>query len=137
MAVRMSGFLKGGTVDVALVHELSQATLRTTAPRDNGGDGSSFSPTDLCAVSLGSCAITTISMYANKHGISLESIDFTVEKEMTSSPPRRIQKLTLVYNIKTMCSEEDFSKLKHAGNVCPVRKSLHPDVEVLETYNRI
>ncbi len=62
MSVRMKGSSTGATT-VELVHE-SGATITTMAPKDNGGDGSTFSPTDLCAVSLGACGTTIMSLLA-------------------------------------------------------------------------
>src|SRR5512146_2487108 len=52
MAVRMEGRYLG-ELKVRLHHGPSGTEIMTVAPVDNHGDGSSFSPTDLCAVSLG------------------------------------------------------------------------------------
>jgi putative redox protein len=135
MSVRIAGKLVSPT-STELDHEPSHSLLKTTAPRDNGGDGSSFSPTDLCAASLGACASTTMSLFATRNGIPLEGISFEVEKHMTAETPRRIARLVARYRIASGCGEEDFARLVNAGRTCPVRRSLHPDVAVEETYER-
>ncbi|HUM02946.1 MAG TPA: OsmC family protein [Thermoanaerobaculia bacterium] len=134
MSVRITGRLQSPTT-TSLAHE-SSSTITTMAPKDNGGDGSTFSPTDLCAASYASCAATTIGLFARRNGIPLESIDFSVEKHMTSEPPRRIAKLVARFLIHSPCGEADFAKLVHAGKTSPIRRSLHPDVVVEETYDR-
>ena len=134
MSVHITGRLTS-PVTTTLTHE-SSSTISTMAPKDNGGDGSTFSPTDLCAASLGSCVATTIALYAAREGISLDSIDFSVEKQMTAEPPRRIARLVARFLIHSPCGEEDFARLVGAGKTCPVRRSLHPDVAVEETYER-
>ncbi|MGE5345037.1 MAG: OsmC family protein [Acidithiobacillales bacterium] len=134
MSVRITGRLTS-PVRTTLTHE-SSSSISTMAPKDNGGDGSTFSPTDLCAASLGSCVATTIGLYARRKGIPLTSIDFSVEKHMTTEPPRRIARLVVGFVIHSPCTEEDFVRLVNAGKTCPVRRSLHPDVMVDETYER-
>ncbi|HQR68110.1 MAG TPA: OsmC family protein [Thermoanaerobaculia bacterium] len=134
MSVRITGRLLSHTTTF-LTHE-SGSTMHTMAPKDNGGDGSTFSPTDLCAASYVSCAATTIGLYAQRSGIPLEAIDFSVEKQMTPEPPRRIARLVARFRIHSPCGEGDFAKLVNAGKTCPVRRSLHPDVAVEETYER-
>ena len=57
MAVVIQGRTTGPT-STELTHGPSASVIRTAAPKDNGGDGSAFSPTDLCAASLGACATT-------------------------------------------------------------------------------
>lgn len=134
MGVKMSGRLVGAT-GIELRHDESGSVIRTTPPKDNGGDGSSFSPTDLAAASLGSCATTTIALFAKRSGIPLDGISFDVEKVMNASP-RRLGKLLVTYRISSPCGEEEFQKLVNAGKTCPVRLSLGPDVEVDESYER-
>lgn len=135
MSVLITGKLASPTA-IELDHGPSRARLLTQAPKDNGGDGSSFSPTDLCAASLGSCAATTLSLYATRAGIPLTDVTFSVEKHMTAEPPRRIAKLVLKLSIDSPCGDEDFGKLVNAAKTCPVRRSLHPDVVVDESYVR-
>jgi putative redox protein len=133
MGVHITGSLTG--LDTVLVHGPSGATLRTTPPVDNGGDGSAFSPTDLCAASLGACGATTAALYAKRAGIPLESISFEIVKEMTQAP-RRIGRLTVVYRFRTSASYEDYQKLVAAAKACPVRRTLEATVEIDESYER-
>ncbi len=135
MSVSITGKLTSST-STELCHGPSGALLETTAPKDNGGDGSRFSPTDLCAASLAACAATTLSLYATRTGIPVAGVTFEIEKHMTPEPPRRIAKLVARYRISTPCGDTDFQKLVHAGKTCPVRRSLHPDVVVEEVWER-
>lgn len=133
MSVIMRGRSTSPTT-VELNHE-SGCVVLTTAPKDNGGDGSSFSPTDLCAVSLGACATTIMSMFARDKSIPLECIDFELTKEMAAAP-RRIGKIVVTFHIKSACSDIDFKKLVAAGKTCPVRQTLGNTVEIEERYLR-
>lgn len=133
MSVVIDGTLRGTAV--TLVHGPSGAVVETRPPVDNGGDGSRFSPTDLCAASLGACAATIIGLYARRTGIPLDGVTFSVEKEMTP-PPRRIGRLTLRFRLQTSCSDEELGKLVAAARTCPVRLSLGDGVEVVESYER-
>lgn len=134
MGVTMQGRSLGPTV-VELSHP-SGAVFKTVAPVDNGGDGSSFSPTDLCTVSLGACGTTIMSMYAANHGLPVENIEFTVTKEM-AGPPRRIGRILIKYRISGPLSEEQFAKIVVAGKTCPVRITLGDAVEIEEEYLRV
>jgi putative redox protein len=135
MSVLITGKLTSPTA-TELRHEESGNVIGTVAPRDNGGDGSRFSPTDLAAASLAACAATTVALFATRSGICLDGIEFSVEKHMTTELPRRIGRLVARFRIASPCSDEDFRKLVTAGKTCPVKRSLHPDVVVEETYER-
>jgi putative redox protein len=134
MAVAMHGY-SVGPLGMEVVHGPSGAIVRTEPPVDNGGDGSRFSPTDLCAASLGVCASTILRLTAARLGIELRAVGFTLEKHMNASP-RRLGRLVLAYTLDTDCPEADFARLEAAGRACPVRLSLGPDVVVEETYAR-
>jgi uncharacterized OsmC-like protein len=133
VGVKISGSLSG--LDVTLVHGPSGAVIRTTPPVDNGGDGSAFSPTDLCAASLGACAVSILALFAKRSDIPLRGVEFEVEKEMTTTP-RRIGRLTLTLRIDSPCSEKDFARLVGAAKTCPVRLTLGENVEIVERYER-
>jgi uncharacterized OsmC-like protein len=135
MSVWMSGRLTSPT-STELTHGPSGAHLETTAPKDNGGDGSRFSPTDLCTASAASCAATTVSLYATRSGIPLTGISFEIEKHMTAEPPRRIAKLVARFRVSSPCGDEDFKKLVNIGKTCPVFRSLHPDVLIEDVWER-
>ncbi len=134
MAVAFRGY-SVGALGMEVVHGPSGSVVRTEPPVDNGGDGSRFSPTDLCAASLGVCASTIMRLAAVRLGIDLRGIGFTLEKHMNASP-RRLGRLVVAYTLDTDCPEADFARLEAAGRACPVRLSLGPDVVVEETYAR-
>jgi putative redox protein len=118
-----------GELHCKAVHGPSGAELSTDAPVDNQGRGESFSPTDLVATALGSCMLTVMGILARTLGIDIGGAKATVEKEMTSAAPRRIQSLRVRIEMPKGIREEDRVKLERAAHTCPVHRSLHPDVE--------
>lgn len=121
-----------GELQTACVHTPSGSELFTDAPQDNGGKGSAFSPTDLVATALGSCILTTMALVAERNGIDLKGSTLSITKEMHTTAPRRIAKLTILLELKTQepLRDEAKAKLTRAAHQCPVKLSLHPDVQV-------
>jgi putative redox protein len=118
-----------GDLHCKAVHGPSGTELSTDAPRDNQGRGESFSPTDLVATALGSCMLTVMGIMARTLTIDIVGTTATVEKEMTTAPPRMIQSLTVRIHVPHDLSSENKEKLKRAAHTCPVHKSLHPDIQ--------
>jgi putative redox protein len=118
-----------GDLHCSAVHGPSGTEIGTDAPKDNQGRGESFSPTDLVATALGTCILTTMGILARTLQIDISAATATVDKEMTSAPPRRIERLTVKIQMPAGISEENRVKLERAAHACPVHKSLHPDVE--------
>jgi putative redox protein len=111
-----------------LVHGPSGTTLRTAAPADNQGDGSSFSPTDLFATSLAACMVTTMAIVAERDGIDLSGLTFRVVKHMKADP-RRLGALPVEIRMPAGIAAGDRAKLERAAHTCPVHRSLGLDVE--------
>jgi uncharacterized OsmC-like protein len=112
-----------------LAHGPSGATFTTVPPKDNGGDGSSFSPTDLVGAALAACALSTMALVAGREGLSWGDARAGVEKLMTP-PPRRIGELVVVIDMPREVRPEHRARLEDAARSCPVVRSLHPDVKV-------
>jgi putative redox protein len=125
--VPMTAALSGLTCKLG--HGPSGATLNTVPPRDNGGDGSSFSPTDLVGAALAACALSTMALVAGREGLSWGDARASVEKIMTP-PPRRIGELVLVIDMPGEARPEHRARLEEAARTCPVMRSLHPDVKL-------
>lgn len=121
-----------GSLHCSCVHGPSSAAISTDAPVDNGGNGEAFSPTDLVATALGSCILTIMGLYASRTGLNLDGTKMTVVKEMAARPIRRIGalKITVAYPEGIYLSDQHREKLAAAVESCPVKQSLHPDIEV-------
>ena len=122
MTVRISG------LDCWATHESSGAVMRTVPPQDNGGDGSSFSPTDLVGAALASCALSTMAILAPKEGLLFGEASARVEKEMVG-PPRRIASLALVITMPVGTRPDQRARLEEIARGCPVARSLHPELQ--------
>ncbi len=116
-----------------LHHGPSGAVIHTVPPKDNGGDGSSFSPTDLLGASLASCALTTMALVAAKEGLIFGDASATVVKHMVG-PPRRVGELTVELRMPRAVPVSQRPRLEEIAHGCPVAKSLHPDVKVPMTF---
>ncbi len=117
-----------GDLHCRATHGPSGSILETDAPQDNMGTGESFSPTDLVAVALGSCMLTLMGIVARKLEIDMSGTKVTVEKEMVTSPLRRIGKLAVHITVPHAVNEVNQKKFEQAALTCPVHKSLHPEV---------
>jgi putative redox protein len=116
-------------------HVDSGVTLITDAPKDNMGQGASFSPTDLVATALGTCMLTIMGIAAQKMELDLSGASVVVTKEMIADPLRRIGTLAVTFNLPGRCTPEQRQKLANAAMTCPVHKSLHPNVQRPITFN--
>ena len=116
-----------GNKKCSLVHQ-EGATLGTDAPKDIGGEASAFSPTDLVAGALASCVLTTVAMYAEKHGLNLDGMTAKIGKAMTASP-RRIGHLPLTVHLPASVADDVRPHLERVAYACPVHASLHPDID--------
>jgi len=106
------------------------ATLRTDAPKDIGGDASGFSPTDLVAAGLASCILTTMAMFAERHGLDLSGASATVEKHMSTAPASRsIARLPVTVTMLAGVPVEMRERIERVAHTCPVHASLHPGVD--------
>jgi len=123
-----------GDLHCHAVHGPSRAELSTDAPTDNQGRGESFSPTDLVATALGTCMLTVMGILARTLKLDIAGATATVEKEMTTAAPRRIQSLAVRIHVPNALSAEDQQKLERAAHTCPVHKSLHPDIHTPITF---
>lgn len=118
-----------GDGECELTHGPTSKALKTDLPPDNGGKGSTFSPTDLFASSLASCILTIMGKVAERDGIKFEGSTINIEKIMNENP-RRIKKFILDITFASSVEDKNKKKLLKCIESCPVHKSLHPEIEL-------
>jgi putative redox protein len=118
-----------GQLRCEATHGPSGNQFVTDAPVDNHGKGESFSPTDLVATALGTCMLTVMGVFAQRHEVDLTGARVTVLKDMTATAPRRIAKLTTELRVPLPETHPLREALERTALTCPVHQSLHPDVE--------
>jgi len=104
--------------------------LVTDAPIDNAGKGEAFSPTDLLATSLATCMLTIMGITARSRGWSMEGTTADVDKHMSESGPRRVEKLCEQLKLPKQLSSEQRALLQRVAEQCPVKLSLDPLVHL-------
>lgn len=130
--VKMKAIYQGAK-HCELIHLPSKSVIQTDAPKDNHGKGESFSPTDMTAVSLLSCILTTMAIKTEPEGYKLDGIHGTVDKIMVTDP-RRIGELRMEIHLPKYLSQEQRLNLENIAAGCPVKESLHPDTLISATY---
>lgn len=122
-----SGSYLGG-LRTQVTHLQSGTTIVTDAPTDNQGKGEAFSPTDLLATALGTCAVTTMAIEAKRQGFDPEGLSFSILKKMAAGP-RRVASVDVAISwVGGPPAGADVARLKEAAEKCPVAVSLHPDL---------
>ncbi|PKK90694.1 MAG: osmotically inducible protein OsmC [Candidatus Wallbacteria bacterium HGW-Wallbacteria-1] len=111
-------------------HEPSSAEIVTDAPLDNHGKGEAFSPTDLVGTALGTCIATILGITAQSRNWNLKGMKITVNKEMATEGTRRIKSLETHIWMPISLSGSDRIIAEKVPHSCPVKLSLHPEVNV-------
>jgi putative redox protein len=126
-----------GDLRCSAVHGPSGGALSTDAPADNQGLARTFSPTDLVATAIGTCMLTIMGIYARPRDIALDGARAVVEKEMTKTAPRRVERLTVRLLLPAALDERTREALEQTVRLCPVAASLHPDVNVVLSFEYV
>ncbi|MCC6384268.1 MAG: OsmC family protein [Bacteroidia bacterium] len=124
-----------GELRTEVIHVPSLTKIYTDAPTDNMGKGESFSPTDLLAVALATCMITTMSIKARLKGFDIEGTIADVKKIMTSSP-RRVAEVVIEIDFPfSNFTAEQKELLEETAHTCPVALSLNEAVKQTMIFN--
>lgn len=115
-------------------HIKSQQVILNDAPLDNQGRGEAFSPTDMVATALATCALTVMGIRARQEGFDLEGAQAEVTKVMASDP-RRIGAIEIDIVLRGNCSEKMQKILEGIARNCPVAKSLDPQIKQVLKFN--
>tara|TARA_B110000027_G_scaffold121708_1_gene136110 strand:- start:832 stop:1233 length:402 start_codon:yes stop_codon:yes gene_type:complete len=117
-----------GRLRTSITHQGSGDVLLTDAPKDNKGQGETFSPTDLVAAALGSCMATIMGIEADKMDIGLKGLTWKTTKEMQTLP-RTIGKIKIHFRWKNCeISFDQRILLKNKGLSCPVALALSTNI---------
>ena len=119
-----------GNLRTACKHLKSGDTIITDAPTDNNGKGQAFSPTDLLATSLASCAMTIIGIYCKNNSIRFEQCQASVQKIMGAAP-RKVDKIVVEFAIReNKWDSETLKRIEKVAASCPVDITLKNNVEI-------
>lgn len=123
-----------GELRCTAIHGPSGHSIRTDAPADNHGRAELFSPTDLVVAALGNCMLTVMGIYAAGK-IDITGATVKAQKQMTTSPPRRIAQIIVDIHLPARLTPEERKKLERVALACPVHHSLHPETEMPVTFH--
>ncbi len=127
-----------GDLRTLATHLQSGSTIETDAPTDNQGMGARFSPTDLIGTSLAACMLTTMAIRAKDLEGKLIGTTTETEKIM-SAAPRKIAGINIRFNWSEglVFSDEEKKRLEEIAWSCPVKESIHPDIQLTVDFNWI
>jgi uncharacterized OsmC-like protein len=117
-------------------HELADAEIETDLPPEYGGQGRSFSSTDLVSAALGTCTITSIGKILEREGYDPNLLKIEIIKEL-SQAPKMIKAIKLKVIHPKLFHKDLIKKLEKATNSCPVKRSLNDDVQIEIEYVNI
>lgn len=104
-------------------HLRSSNKILTDAPIDNNGKGEQFSPTDLLSVSLATCMVTIMGIWAEKNEVSMGKVSYAIEKEMNAAP-RKVNRIKVDITIEGSMTDQHKVAIERAARNCPVALSL-------------
>jgi uncharacterized OsmC-like protein len=111
-------------------HLESGTVLVMHGPKELGGSGEGFSPSDLLSLSLGGCILGIMAVAARSMDTDLDGATAAVSKEMGGNP-RRITHLSVIVRVPGAFDERQRRKLEAAAHACPVHNALGIDAPIV------
>lgn len=126
-----------GELRTLATHLQSSSVIETDAPTDNQGKGERFSPTDLIGTALAACMLTTMAIRARDLEPRIRGCSTSTEKIMTSHPRRKIGGIRIIFHWpkEAQFSEKEKHLLEEIAYTCPVKESIHPEIELTIDFN--
>ena len=116
--------------------DTTEFTIQTDQEKRSGGDGKFPEPFTLFLASIGTCAGIYIKQFCDQRKIDASEI--TIDQSLEyNNEKRMIGKIQLIVNVPESFPEKYESAVIRAANMCPVKKHMHPDVELVTLINRI
>lgn len=116
-------------------HEGSGVVVTTDAPKDNHGNGESFSPSEFLSVSLGGCILSTMAIAARNAGFDITGATAKVAKQMADSP-RRIAAMAVEVHVPHQLNDDQRRRLQAAARTCPVHNVLKIEAPIEFTWGK-
>lgn len=104
------------------------------APAKYGGRGEVISPMEMVGAAVGCCMLTMIVIAGWKHDLDLSLSKLKVNTGVSADRPPRIARLDIDVTIPVNATEEVRAAIEAASAKCPVRASIHPDIEVVTQF---
>lgn len=110
-------------------------------PEGKGGKNSGPDPYDYLLMSLGSCTVITVKMYADRKKWAVEDIYVELRHQKTHAqdciecddPKAKIDKIEKEIIVKGDLTEEQVERLLEISRKCPVHKTLLGGIEIEST----
>jgi putative redox protein len=118
-----------GNLRTTSEHIQSGSKIISDAPTDNQGKGEAFSPTDLLALSLATCMLTTIAIKIRNSGFTIDGAEAEATKIMASDP-RRVAAIKIEFKMPANnYTNQQKQLIEQIAHSCPVALSIHPDIK--------
>lgn len=119
-----------GHLDVTFVAgEAYQVTVRghelqVDQPTEAGGQDSAPTPTELFVTSLATCVAFYAGSYLSRHGYSRDGLGASVEYELATDRPARVDSIRITLRVPTDLPAERWPALQAVASHCTVHNSL-------------
>lgn len=95
------------------------------------GKGEELFPANIVDSGLAGCMIISMGTLAIRDQIDINGTCVDVEVEQSE---KRIDSISLVFNMAHAYSEKERQKLERAAGLCPIKSSFHPDTSIHIDY---
>lgn len=118
-----------GNLRVDCLNDATGAKQIVDTKFENFGQMTTYTPLDLLALSLATCALLTIAIYCNQRGIDIEGARFEADKTMATNP-NRVAKINVTFIFPPKgYDQKERAGVERALRSCPARNSLSAEME--------